>query len=113
MVGSIRYWPIRIGDSGDPALLLGPVAVHPTRQGEGLGALLIGDTLDNAAGLGWERVILVGDAPYYQRFGFSRRLTLALDFPKPVNLERLLAKELVEGSMSKVSGIVRRWTPED
>jgi len=56
---------------------------------------------------------LVGDAPYYQRFGFSRRLTLALDFPKPVNLERLLAKELVEGSMSKVSGLVRRWTPED
>jgi predicted N-acetyltransferase YhbS len=113
VVGSIRYWPIRIGDSGDPALLLGPVAIHPTRQGEGLGALLIGDTLDHAAELGWERVILVGDAPYYQRFGFSRRLTVALDFPKPVNLERLLAKELVEGSMSKVSGIVRRWTPED
>ncbi len=113
VVGAIRYWPIRIGASGDPALLLGPVAIHPTRQGEGLGALLIGETLDAAAKLGWERVVLVGDAPYYRRFGFTRQMTLALDFPKPVNLERLLAKELVEGSMSEVSGMVRRWSTED
>lgn len=113
VVGAIRYWPIRIGASGDPALLLGPVAIHPTRQGEGLGALLIGETLDAAAKLGWERVVLVGDAPYYRRFGFTRQMTLALDFPKPINLERLLAKELVEGSMSEVSGMVRRWSTED
>jgi predicted N-acetyltransferase YhbS len=112
VVAAIRYWPVRIGDAGDPALLLGPVAVHPTRQGEGLGGLLITDTLERAAELGWMRVILVGDAPYYARFGFSRGLTLALDFPKPVNMERLLAKELVEGSMSKVSGMVRRWTEQ-
>ncbi len=110
VVAAIRYWPVRIGDAGDPALLLGPVAVHPTRQGEGLGGLLITGTLDRAAELGWSRVILVGDAPYYTRFGFTRRLTLSLDFPKPVNMERLLAKELVEGSMSKVCGMVRRWT---
>lgn len=113
VVGAIRYWPIRIGASGDPALLLGPVAIHPTRQGEGLGALLIGESLDAAVKLGWERVVLVGDAPYYRRFGFTRQMTLALDFPKPVNLERLLAKELVEGSMSEVSGMVRRWSTED
>lgn len=112
VVAAIRYWPVRIGDAGDPALLLGPVAVHPTRQGEGLGGLLITDTLERAAELGWMRVILVGDAPYYARFGFNRGLTLALDFPKPVNMERLLAKELVEGSMSKVSGMVRRWTEQ-
>jgi len=113
VVGAIRYWPIRIGASGDPALLLGPVAIHPTRQGEGLGALLIGESLDAAVKLGWERVVLVGDAPYYRRFGFTRQMTHALDFPKPVNLERLLAKELVEGSMSEVSGMVRRWSTED
>jgi predicted N-acetyltransferase YhbS len=113
VVGAIRYWPVRIGDSGDPALLLGPVAIHPTRQGEGLGALLIGETLDDAARFGWERVVLVGDAPYYRRYGFTREMTLALDFPKPVNLERLLAKELVEGAMNNVSGMVRRWSVED
>jgi predicted N-acetyltransferase YhbS len=89
------------------------VAVHPTRQGEGLGAILIMETLEKAKTQGWERVILVGDEPYYRRFGFTRDLTRALDFPKPVNLERLLAKELVEGSFSKISGMVRRWSDDE
>jgi predicted N-acetyltransferase YhbS len=109
VVGAIRYWPVRIGDAGDSALLLGPVAIHPTRQGEGLGALLMMDTLERARELGWLRVVLVGDAPYYRRFGFTREMARALDFPKPVNLNRLLAKELDEGAMQAVSGLVMRW----
>ena len=88
LAGAIRYWPVRIGAAGAPALLLGPVAVHPTRQGEGLGALLIADSLERAAELGWTRAVLVGDEPYYRRFGFSRvagqgaRLSAA-DQPRP------------------------------
>ncbi|NIQ95637.1 MAG: N-acetyltransferase, partial [Desulfuromonadales bacterium] len=78
-----------------PALLLGPIAVHPTRQGEGLGGLLLLDTLERARALGWQRVLLIGDEPYYRRFGFRQALTQNIDFPKPVNIERLLAKELV------------------
>ncbi len=113
VVGAIRYWPVRIGESGDPALLLGPIAIHPTRQGEGLGALLMMESLDRARGLGWRRVVLVGDEPYYRRFGFTREMALALDFPKPVNLNRLLAKELVEGAMQAVSGMVSRWKTDE
>jgi predicted N-acetyltransferase YhbS len=109
LVGAIRYWPVRIGDAGDPALLLGPIAIHPTRQGEGLGALLMMETLEQASKLGWSRVVLIGDEPYYRRFGFTRETAIALDFPKPVNLNRLLAKELDEGSMKGVSGMVCRW----
>lgn len=109
VVASIRFWPVRIGTAGHPALLLGPIAVHPTRQGEGLGAQLMRETLDKARDLGWERVILVGDAPYYGRFGFSRALASALDYPKPVNFDRLLAKELRPGAMAGVSGMTRRW----
>ena len=109
VVGVIRYWPVLIGDAGDPALLLGPIATHPTRQGEGLGALLMMETLGRARDLGWQRVVLVGDEPYYRRFGFTREMAVALDFPKPVNLKRLLAKELVEGAMQAVSGMVIRW----
>ncbi|MDH3669000.1 MAG: N-acetyltransferase [Paracoccaceae bacterium] len=112
VVGAIRYWPVRIGDAGTPALLLGPIAVHPTRQGEGLGGLLMMDTLDRACSLGWQRVLLVGDEPYYRRFGFRQALTQKLDFPMPVNIERLLAKELVEDSMARISGAVRRWSSE-
>jgi len=107
--GAIRYWRVRVGPAGHPALLLGPVAVHPTRQGEGLGALLIAESLDRAAARGWSRVILVGDAPYYRRFGFTREAAPALDFPPPTNRDRLLARELTRGAFDGVAGMVRRW----
>ena len=109
VVGAIRFWPVRIGEAGDSALLLGPIAIHPIRQGEGLGALLMMESLERARAMSWQRVVLVGDEPYYRRFGFTREMALALDFPKPVNLKRLLAKELVEGAMHAVSGMVSRW----
>ena len=107
--GAIRYWPVRIGQSGTPALLLGPVAVHPTRQGEGLGALLMSESLRRAIELGWTRVILVGDEPYYGRFGFSREAARSLDYPPPTNPDRLLAQALEQGAFEGVSGAVRSW----
>lgn len=108
--GAIRYWPVRVGDAGTPALLLGPVSIHPTRQGEGLGELLINETLLRAHARGWSRVILVGDEPYYRRFGFTRDAARALDYPPPTNPDRLLARALVPGAFDGVSGMVRRWT---
>lgn len=107
--GTIRYWPIMI-DERWPALLLGPVAAHPTRQGEGIGARLILESLDIARDEGWERVVLIGDEPYYARFGFRRDLALGLRFPPPTNPNRLLARELVPGAMKGVEGMV---TPAD
>lgn len=110
VVGAIRYWPVRIGGAGLPALLLGPVAVHPTRQGEGLGALLIAETLEMAEEAGWTRVLLIGDAPYYGRFGFRRDLAAGLTFPPPTNPERVLARALSAGAMDDVAGDVLPWT---
>jgi predicted N-acetyltransferase YhbS len=107
--GAIRYWPVRVGVAGAAALLLGPVAVHPTRQGEGLGALLIAESLERARERGWTRVILVGDEPYYRRFGFSRETARRLDYPPPTNPDRLLARELAPGAFEGVEGMVRRW----
>jgi predicted N-acetyltransferase YhbS len=109
LAGAIRYWPVRVGDAGSPALLLGPVAVHPTRQGEGLGALLISESLSQAVRRDWTRVILVGDEPYYRRFGFTRDAARALDYPPPTNPDRLLARALVPGAFDGVAGMVRRW----
>lgn len=109
LCGAIRYWPVRIGEAGHPALLLGPVAVHPTRQGEGLGALLITESLHRAFERGWTRVILVGDEPYYRRFGFSRAAAADLDFPRPHNPDRLLARALAPGAFKGVSGMVTNW----
>lgn len=102
--GAIRYWPIRVGDH--TALLLGPVAVHPTRQGEGLGGALIHDSLERARALGWERVMLVGDAPYYSRFGFHR--LEGVEMPPPTNPDRVLGHDLVPGAWAGVSGLVTR-----
>jgi predicted N-acetyltransferase YhbS len=109
---AIRYWPVRVGADGAPALLLGPVAVHPTRQGEGLGGLLVNETLYRALDRGWTRVILVGDEPYYRRFGFTRDAARALDYPPPTSPDRLLARALVPGALDGVTGMVRRWTDD-
>ena len=103
--GAIRYWPVRAG--GAPTLLLGPVAVHPTRQGEGLGALLIQSSLGRAAGLSHARVMLVGDAPYYGRFGFER--LDGVEMPPPTNPDRVLGLELVPDAWVGISGPVTSW----
>ena len=115
LAGAIRYWPVVItsGDKSHDALLLGPVAVHPTRQGEGLGGHLIRESLLVANDLGMERVMLVGDAPYYLRFGFSKLRDVVM--PPPTNPERVLAYRLQDGTWDGVTGDVMRVTsaPDD
>ncbi|MGA9251851.1 MAG: N-acetyltransferase [Roseobacter sp.] len=103
--GAIRYWPVHVGRS--PALLLGPVAVHPTRQGEGLAALLIRETLDIARQAGWGRVMLVGDAPYYGKFGFER--LEGVNMPPPTNPDRVLGRALTDAAWDGICGDVTRW----
>ncbi len=103
--GAIRFWPVRVGDA--VALLLGPVAVHPTCQGEGLGGFLIRESLEIARTLGWQRVILVGDAPYYKRFGFTKLDHVTM--PPPTNPERVLGQDLSDGAWQGVTGHVRSW----
>lgn len=103
--GAIRFWPIKIGDNEDSALLLGPIAVHPTRQGEGLGWELMRMSLDKALSLGWNRIILVGDAPYYTRFGFKK--ADFLQYPPPTNPDRLLYLGLGGNAFSQVTGLIK------
>lgn len=109
LVAAIRHWPVWVGDR--PALLLGPVAVHPTRQGEGLAGILIHESLARAAAAGWTRVMLVGDEPYYRRFGFSRLEGVSM--PPPTNPDRVLGHELVKGAWNGVRGRVTRMRDPD
>lgn len=106
LAAAIRYWPVEVG--GQDALLLGPVAVHPTRQGEGLGGLLINESMAEARRLGWERVMLVGDAPYYARFGFKKLEGVVM--PPPTNPDRVLGFALKRGAWDGVTGDVTRAT---
>lgn len=105
LAGAVRFWPVRVG--GVPSLLLGPIAIHPVRQGEGLGALLMSESLARAKDEGWTRVLLVGDLPYYKRYGFQK---IDAIFPPPTNPERVLGLALTEGALDGVTGVVTRWT---
>ncbi|QBX99495.1 N-acetyltransferase [Rhodophyticola sp. CCM32] len=102
LAGAVRFWPVHVG-GGAEALLLGPIAVHPTRQGEGLGAVLIEGGLSLARADGWTRVMLVGDAPYYRRFGFLPLKDVLM--PPPTNPDRVLGL----GDWKGVTGPVTRW----
>ena len=104
LAAAIRFWPVCVGDA--QALLLGPIAVHPTHQGEGLGGWLMIESMQAARALGWKRVILVGDAPYYSRFGFQ--VNRQLKMPPPTNPERLMTAELVAGAWAGIAGPVMR-----
>ena len=103
LAGAIRYWPVRVGTA--PALLLGPVAVHPTRQGEGVGRFLIENSL--ALATDWDRVLLVGDAPYYGKFGFRKLPDVTM--PPPTNPDRVLGRDLRPGAWQGVQGPVMSW----
>ena len=104
LAGAIRFWPVRV--AGLPALLLGPVAVHPPRQGAGLGALLIEGSLEEAR-RDWERILLVGDGAYYSRFGFSPLPGVRM--PPPTDPARVLGRELAPGAWQGVTGEVVAW----
>jgi predicted N-acetyltransferase YhbS len=108
LAAAIRYWPVRIGDRD--ALLLGPVAVHPTRQGEGLGGFLIRESLAIALALNWHRVLLIGDAPYYRRFGFEKVDDVIM--PPPTNPDRILGHSLTENAWKDVQGTVLKYSPD-
>jgi len=106
IAGAIRNWPVRVGDKW--ALLLGPVAVHPTRQGEGIGAMMMARVIEIAPEERWSRIILVGDLPYYRRFGFRRLDGVVM--PPPTNPDRILGLELRPDAWDGVTGVVRRAT---
>lgn len=106
VVGTLRFWSVMIGPVTQ-ALLLGPIAVAPGWHSRGLGAQMINLGLGRARDLGHKIVLLVGDGPYYGRFGFTRHLTQGLLLASPVEPERFLGLELVPGAMHGVNGDVR------
>jgi predicted N-acetyltransferase YhbS len=105
IIGTVRLWHISTG-AGRPALLLGPLAVPPDRRNRGIGASLIRRALRDARRLGHGAMMLVGDAPYYGRFGFAADKTGRLWLPGPYEPNRLLALELTPGALDGAHGLV-------
>jgi predicted N-acetyltransferase YhbS len=103
VVGTARLWDIGCGN-GQSALLLGPVAVASDCRSQGIGAAIVRRALREARRLGHGAVILVGDLPYYSRFGFTAEKTGALWMPGPFERHRLLALELIPGTLDDARG---------
>ena len=106
LAGSISFWPLAIGSRGTPALLLGPLVVHPLRQNLGVGLTLMQEGLARAKAQGHKLVILVGDAPYYGRVGFQKLPAGQLLMPGPVDPNRFLYVELAPGALAVAHGLV-------
>jgi predicted N-acetyltransferase YhbS len=106
LVGGIRFTAVRIG-AAEGGLLLGPLVVDPEVKGQGYGKALVGEGLVRARGEGFGLVLLVGDMPYYGRFGFAAVPPGKIALPGPVDPARLLAHELVPGALEGMTGPVR------
>jgi predicted N-acetyltransferase YhbS len=104
LVGTLRLWHVSAG--GVPALVLGPLAVDPVCRGLGIGGALVNRALTLAKARGHGAVILLGDAPYYARFGFSAHKTGELTLPGPFERDRLLAVELRDGALDGACGMI-------
>ena len=104
LVGTVRLWHVSAG--GVPALVLGPLAVDASYRALGIGAALMNHALAAARALGHGAVILLGDEPYYARFGFSSQKTGELSLPGPFERDRLLALELREGALDGAWGMI-------
>jgi predicted N-acetyltransferase YhbS len=113
LVGSIRYWPIQVGETGHPALLLGPLAITPQLAGKGIGRALTFRTLELAAEMGYDLVLLVGDYDYYKRFGFVPATPYGFVMPTEQRPERLQVTELRPGVLGRVSGEIRHVKEEN
>ncbi len=106
IVGSVRLWNVTLGRGGRPALLLGPLAAEPGLKGKGIGSALMRHAIAQAQSQGHGAVVLVGDVPYYARFGFSAEKMSAVAMPGPFERDRFLGLELIDGYLDGVSGVV-------
>lgn len=106
VIGGIRFTEVRIGQAGN-ALLLGPLVVDPAYKGNGYGRALVQEGLTRARAQGFALVLLVGDMPYYARFGFVPVPPGQITLPGPVDPARLLVLELSSGALAGAVGQVR------
>ncbi len=103
VIGTVRLWNVIAGSAG-PSLLLGPLAVDGQYKGRGIGSALMNHALREAVKQGHASIMLVGDAPYYGRFGFRPELVADLHLPGPVERARFLGLELAPGALDGAEG---------
>jgi predicted N-acetyltransferase YhbS len=103
VIGTVRLWPVAVG-GGARALLLGPLAVDPDEQGEGVGSGLMQAVLERATALGHHGIILVGNPRYYRKFGFTAGAARDVRIPGQADQHRVLGCELAPGGLADAIG---------
>ena len=105
IVGTVRLWHVTAGPVR-PALLLGPLAVHPRHRCRGIGSALVRRVIASARLADHRAILLIGDAAYYGRFGFTAAQTGRLWMPGQFERERLLGLELRPGALTGARGLI-------
>lgn len=110
VIGTVRLWNVEAGIAPDgqaiEALLLGPLAVDGAYEGKGIGGALMRAAITEAHKRGHGAILLVGDAAYYERFGFFSNKTRHLVMPGPFERARFLALELKAGWLEGAAGMI-------
>ncbi|WP_026481389.1 GNAT family N-acetyltransferase [Ahrensia sp. 13_GOM-1096m] len=105
LIGTVRLWDVA-SENGKLGLLLGPLAVDDASKSSGVGSALMKAAISKAAELGHGAILLVGDAAYYERFGFSAGLTQQLSMPGPYEQDRFLGLELQKDALAGAAGVL-------
>jgi predicted N-acetyltransferase YhbS len=109
LVGTLQSWPVALhrADSVVPLVMVGPVAVRPERQGDGVGRALMDRLVDAAERLRTDPLMMIGDPDYYGRFwGFTAAATAGWQVPGPVERHRLLARSAGGGDVPAGDGVL-------
>lgn len=105
LLASLRFWPVLIETT--PAILLGPLAVEPALQGQGIGKALLRHGLARARRQHHRICIVVGEPEYYGPHGFMNAAAAGLILPGPVDPRRFQVLEIEAGALEGLRGLVR------
>lgn len=112
LAGTIQCWPIMLTEPGGkthPMIMVGPVAVLPEKQQDGIGKKLMRKALTALAANEAMPLVMIGDPEYYERFfAFSADRTGGWDLPGPFEKHRLLARTAKDVELPE-KGILGPW----
>lgn len=107
VLATIRFWPVSVGDEIS-AVLLGPLAVCPSMQGQGMGRALVGHGLQAARDAGWDLCLVSGEPAYYRPYAFEPAPPYGFEMPGPVKAGWLQVRELRAGALDTLSPAAAR-----